>query len=163
MPQPRLPAAAEGLPISREQLERHVEALIDLLDTLDTDPDAEPSLGWTDAFWGPTNQATSDFTANANGGDDREEEHDGAEPSEDAEPSLGWTESPKQPGPSWGGHPFFLGDDLEQGTGPVRKKRPPSKTGGDVYRGCRVLGCQPTTKSQVPTQFPVRRKRRAKR
>ena len=150
------------LPTTRDQIERHIDSLIDLLDALDTDPDAEPSLGWTDAFWGPTNQATSDFMANANCGDDREEEHDGAEPSKDAEPSLGWTDNPNQDAAHWA-QTSAWGIDLEQGTGPVRKKRKPSKTGGDVYRGCRVLGCPPTTKSSVPTQFRLRPKRRAVR
>jgi hypothetical protein len=158
MPQPHLPPAAEGLPTTRQDIERHIDALIDLLDSLDTDPDAEPSLGWTDAYWGPTNQAEPNFMANANGGDDREDEHDGAEPDVDAEPSLGWTDNATQAGPPWGGHPFFHGDDLEEGVGPVRKKRPPSKTGRNVYVGCRVLGCPPKTKSSVPTKFRVRPK-----
>jgi hypothetical protein len=161
MPQPTLPAADPGLPITREQVEAHVEALIDLLDSLDADPDLEPSLGFTDTpHW--ASQDHADFMANGNGGDDRELD-DEREPSEDGEPSLGWTNNPNQLSSSWGGHPFFTADDLEQDTGPVRKKRPKSKTGGEVYRGCRVLGCPPTTKSSVPTEFRVRRKGRAKR
>lgn len=161
MPQPTLPASAEGLPISRDQIERHVEALIDLLDSLDADPDAEPNLGFTDTLdW--ASQDHPNFVANANGGDDRELDDSDLEDGADAEPSLGWTDNPNQDSlhhaqtSAWG-------HDLEQGAGPVRKKRPKSKTGSNVYRGCRILGCPPTTKSSVPTEFRVRPKRRAAR
>lgn len=41
MPQSSLPASAEGLPISRETIERHIDALIDLLNALDTDADLD--------------------------------------------------------------------------------------------------------------------------
>lgn len=139
MPQPRLPASAEGLPISREQIERHVDALIDLLDTLDGDPDAEPSLGFTDVQdrYGDT-QDGPNFAANANGGDDREDEHDGREPAVDDEPSLGWTTETNQTKPAW--HGSYMGTaDLEDGVGAVHKRRPPTKTGGAVFRGCGVL------------------------
>lgn len=120
MPQQTLPAADPGLPISRRDIERHVDALIDLLDTLDGDSDLEPdlagystgmdsregddsddepSLGWR----GPsgwlgesTNQDTPDFHANADCGRDLEDEHDGREPDVDDEWSLGWTAATDQ-------------------------------------------------------------------
>ena len=138
MPQLTLPAADIGLPISREQIERHVDALIDLLDTLDADPDDEPSLGWQTGNQSPEHhvQDAIDFTGNANAGDDREDE-DEREPSEDGEASLGWCNEGSQTG-QWAGNPL-VGIDLEDGVGPVRKKRPASKTGGAVYRGCEVL------------------------
>lgn len=137
MPQLTLPASAEGLPLTRRDIEQHVDALIDLLDHLDADPDAEPSLGFTESHYNP-DQDRSDYSANTNAGDDREDEHDGAEPSEDGEPSLGWTDNENQASPHFHGNGFY-GTDAEDGVGPVRKKRPRSKTGGAVYRGCEVL------------------------
>ena len=138
MPQPCLPASAEGLPLTRHQIERHVDALIDLLDTLDGDPDLEPSLGFTDVQdrYGDT-QDGPNFVANANAGDDREYD-DEREPGVDDEPSLGWTTETKQTAPAW--HANHLGTvDLEDGVGAVRKQRPPTKTGGAIFRGCGVL------------------------
>lgn len=138
MPQTYLPAAEPGLPISREQIERHVDVLIDLLDALDGDPDAEPSLGFTDVQdrYGETQDGTN-FIANANCGDDREEE-DEREPGVDDEPSLGWTTEINQTKPAW--HANHLGTvDLEEGVGAVHKRRPPTKTGGAIFRGCGVL------------------------
>lgn len=161
MPQPRLPAADIGLPISREQIERHVDALIDLLDTLDADPDLEPSLGFTENPYNPT-QIGTDYAANANAGDDREEE-DEREPSEDGEPSLGWTDNPNQGCAAFYGNPFY-GDDAEDGVGAVRKKRPRSKTGGAVYRGTAVLGLsEPPRNPRTFTLPTARPKRRAAR
>jgi hypothetical protein len=131
-------AADPGLPISREQIERHVDALIDLLDTLDGDPDAEPSLGFTDVQdrYGET-QDGQNFIANANGGDDREAE-DEREPDVDGEPGLGWTTEVDQTKPAWRRN--YMGTtDLEDGVGAVRKQRPPTKTGGAIFRGCGVL------------------------
>jgi hypothetical protein len=64
---------------------------------------------------------------NANRGHDLEDEHDGAEPPVDDEASLGWTHTTNQTAASW--HANNLGmTDLEEGVGPVRKKRPASKT-----------------------------------
>ena len=138
MPQPRLPASAEGLPITRDQVERHVEALIDLLDHLDADPEAEPDLGWPGGAWTPADQSDVDFTANANAGDDREADGDDLEPDVDDEPSLGWTTHSNQE-TAGRARASVWGIDLEAGVGPVKKKRSPSKTGGAVFRGCGVL------------------------
>lgn len=166
------------LPATRRQIEQHIDLLIDLLDTLD-DPDAEPSLGWPDSPYDPT-QTGPDFCGNANAGDDREEADD-LEPGEDSEASLGWTDNPNQASPHWCGvAPLYGGvdleedhdgcepgedaepdvdaenslgwgtgdsqtgswsvvTDLEQGVGAVRKKRPKSRTGAKVCRGCAVL------------------------
>lgn len=150
------------LPVTRHQIERHVDALIDLLDTLDGDPDAEPSLGFTDVQdrYGET-QDGQNFTAYANAGDDREEE-DEREPAVDDEPSLGWTTETNQTKPAWHGN--YMGiTDLEDGVGAVRKQRPPTKTGGDVYRGCRVLGHPPAKPPRNPMVLRVRPKGRAAR
>lgn len=89
MPQLTLPAAALGLPLTRRDIERHVDALIDLLDTLDADPDLEPSLGWTSSM-GHYLETPTDLIANANAGDDRESDDSDYEPDTDSEPSLGW-------------------------------------------------------------------------
>ncbi len=40
-----IPAAATGLPTNRRELEGYIHGLIDLLDTLDADPDLEPDCG----------------------------------------------------------------------------------------------------------------------
>ena len=106
MPQSSLPASAEGLPLTRRDIEQHVDALIDLLDTLDGDPDLEPA------------------------------EDD--EPDADGESSLGWTTEINQTKPAWQAN--YMGMlDLEDGVGAVRKQRPPSLTGGAVFRGAGVL------------------------
>lgn len=162
MPQPTLPAAAEGLPITREQIERHVDALIDLLDTLDGDPDLEPSLGFTDVQdrYGES-QVGPDFAANANAGDDREAD-DEREPDVDDEQSLGWTTETNQTTPAW--HANYLGTvDLEEGVGAIHKPRAASKTGGNVFRGCRVLGHPPARSPRGPMVLQVRPKGRAAR
>lgn len=122
--------------VTRQMIEAQIDLLIDALDQYDPDPDAEPSLGFTEDFYNPT-QVGPNFTANANAGDDREEE-DEREPSEDGEPSLGWTDNEKQGCAAWLGQ-SPRGDDLEEGVGPVRKKRSRSKTGGYVFRGVGVL------------------------
>ncbi|HWM81646.1 MAG TPA: hypothetical protein VNQ56_06240 [Pseudolabrys sp.] len=75
-------------PISRRDVERQIDALIDLLDHLDTDPDLEPSLGFTEHLFN-LSQAGPDFAANANSGDDRELDDEREQPVDD-EPSLGW-------------------------------------------------------------------------
>ena len=54
-----------------------IEALIDLLDTIGPDPEAEPSLGTTTAF-----DQECAWHRDAGYFDDREDEHDGREPSE---------------------------------------------------------------------------------
>jgi len=161
MPQLTLPASAEGLPLTRRDIEQHVDALIDLLDILDADPDAEPSLGFTESHYNP-DQDCPDYSANANAGDDREEE-DEREPSEDGEPSLGWTDNLNQGCAAFHGNNFY-GDDAEDGVGPVRKKRPPSKTGGSVYRGTAVLGLKEPPRNPRTFTLPMARpKRRAGR
>lgn len=145
------------LPVTRRQIERHVDALIDLLDTLDGDPDAEPSLGFTDVQdrCGES-QDGPNFIANANAGDDREDV-DEREPGVDDEPSLGWTTEINQTKPAWQAN--HLGTvDLEEGVGAVHKRRPPTKTGGDVYRGCRVLGHPPAKPPRNPMVLRVRPK-----
>jgi hypothetical protein len=143
-------------PITRQAVEAQIDLLIDLLDSLDpdpdrepdpaeSDPDAEPSLGWTAGFTPELQQQDGrGFYMNESAGSDLEDEHDGAEPGEDAEPdvdgeaSLGWTSQTDQTSPHWPGN--HLGCvDLEQGIGAVRKKRPQSRTGGKVLRGCEVL------------------------
>lgn len=124
------------LPVTRRQIEAHVDALIDLLDTLDADPDLEPSLGFTESHYNPT-QIGTDYSANANAGDDREDEHNGAEP-EEPEPSLGWTDNPNQGCAAFYGNSFY-GDDAEDGVGAVRKPRPASKTGGRIMIGAEVF------------------------
>ncbi|MCK1713607.1 MULTISPECIES: hypothetical protein [unclassified Bradyrhizobium] len=76
---------------------------------------------------------------NADAGQDMEDEHDGTEPHEDNEPSLGWTSTTDQTAPAWTAN--YLGAvDLEDGVGPVRKKRPVSRTGNRVVVGAGVLG-----------------------
>ncbi len=121
---------SSAAPISREQVERAIDALVDLLDTMDA-PDAEPSLGFTESHYNPT-QDGPDYAGNANAGDDREVQHDEWE-DEDKEPSLGWTEEGRL------GHPNSWDSDLEADAGPIRKPRPKSKTGADVFRGTAVL------------------------
>jgi hypothetical protein len=80
------------------------------------------------------------FYMNENRGQDLEDEHCGREPGEDAEPdvdgehSLGWGTGDSQTGGTWS-----CVTDLEQGTGPVRKKRPASKTGNRVLVGVEVF------------------------
>lgn len=125
------------LPVTRRQIEAQIDLLIDALDTIDADPDAEPSLGFTEDFYNPT-QVGPNFAANANAGDDREEE-DEREPTEDSEPSLGWTDNSNQAAASFHGGAGYTSGDFEQGEGAVRKKRPRSKTGGYVFRGVGVL------------------------
>jgi hypothetical protein len=141
------------LPVTRQAVEAQIDLLINLLDTLDGDADLEldtdlehagddePSLGWTAGFMPEfQRQEGRGFYMNANGGRDLEDEHDGAESGEDAEPdvdgepSLGWTSHINQASAAWQAN--HLGTvDLEQGVGAVRKKRPASKTGGNVCRG----------------------------
>lgn len=127
------------LPVTRRQVEAQITALIDLLDTLDADPDAEPSLGFSNGGYRPEDQMQEgyDFAMNANRGDDCEEE-DEREPHEDGEASLGWTSTFNQTSPGWLAN--HLGTvDLEDGAGPVRKKRPASKTGNRVLVGVEVF------------------------
>jgi len=97
------------LPVTRRQVEAQITALIDLLDTLDADPDAEPSLGWTQSS-GHYLETPADLLGNANAGDDREDD-DEREPSEDSEASLGWRNEGSQTG-YWAGNPL-VGIDLE--------------------------------------------------
>ena len=119
--------------ISRRDVESQIDALIELLDTLDPDPDAEPSLGSVNpsTYGEPLPWA-------AGGSDDREDEHDGCEPDEGGEPSLGWTENANQASAHFHGTSIH-GVDAEDGVGPVRKKRPPSKTGRRIMVGAEVF------------------------
>jgi hypothetical protein len=147
------------LPVTRQAVEAQIDALIDLLDTIDADPDDEPSLGYCSTSWEHAPQTGVDFTGNANAGDDREDE-DECEPSEDGEASLGWLNEGPQTG-QWSGNPL-VGTDLEDGIGPVRKKRPRSKTGGAVYRGTAVLGLSEPPQNPRTFALPMARpKRRA--
>ena len=128
------------LPVTRRQIEAQVDALIDLLDTLDADPDDEPSLGFSNGGFRPEDQPQERdaFQSYWDAGHDHEDEHDGAEPDVDGEASLGWTTQDNQATPHWRAN--HMGTvDLEDGVGAVRKKRPVSKTGGKVLRGCAVL------------------------
>ena len=122
------------LPVTRQAVEAQIDALIDLLDTIDADPDLEPSLGWQTGNQSPEHhvQDAIDFTGNANAGDDREDE-DEREPDFDGEASLGWRNEGSQTG-QWAGNPL-VGTDLEDGVGAVRKPRPASKTGGRIMIG----------------------------
>lgn len=119
------------LPVTRQTIEQQIAALIDLLDTLDPDPDLEPSLGWSQPAGHPL-ETPSALLRNANAGDDREED-DEREPDEDGEPSLGWTESGHL------GHPYSWDSDRELATGPIRKTRPNSKTGKRIMVGAEVF------------------------
>jgi len=124
------------LPVTRRAVEAQIDHLIDLLDSLDPDPDAEPSLGFTDDSYNPT-QVGPNFAANGNCGDDREDD-DEREPDVDGEASLGWTSQINQASPHWQAN--HLGTvDLEQGVGAVRKPRPASKTGGRIMVGAEVF------------------------
>lgn len=46
MPATTVAAADLGLPLNRHRIERAIEALIELLDASEPDPDLEPSLGY---------------------------------------------------------------------------------------------------------------------
>lgn len=127
MPQAHLPADDIGLPVSRETIERHINALIDLLDTLDVDSDLEPdltdaatdregddpdyepdthdepSLGFSTGGHYPENQVQDGFSfhMNTDAGRGLEDEHDGAEPDVDDEPMGGWANEGDQTSPRW--------------------------------------------------------------
>jgi hypothetical protein len=113
---------------------------MEMLNGLDGDGDAEPYLGWQTANQWPEGhpQDGLDFCANANAGDDREEE-DEREPPVDDEPSLGWTHTVNQTSTDWAANHVHGTTDLEQGTDPVRKKRAASKTGNRVVWCAEVL------------------------
>lgn len=126
-------------PITRQAVEARIDLLIDMLNQMDGDSDLEPSLGWQTANQWPEGHAQvgPDFTANANAGDDREEE-DEREPHEDSEPSLGWTSTVNQASTDWAANGLGA-TDLEEGVGPVRKRRPASRTGKRVVYCAEVL------------------------
>lgn len=127
---------------TRQQVEAQISLLIDLLDQLDPDPDLEPSLGFSTDGHRPEDQVQEGdaYDVYWDAGDDHEGEHTGEEPDVDGEPSLGWTDNPNQASPHWSQvAPLCSGPDLEEGVGAVRKKRPESRTGGKVLRGCEVL------------------------
>jgi len=77
-----------------------------------------------------------DFHGDMNAGDDREDE-DEREPDVDSEASLGWSATTNQTLPAWQANNLGM-IDLEDGVGPVRKKRPASKTGNRVVVGWRA-------------------------
>ena len=127
-------------PISRQVVEAQIDLLIDMLNTLDGDPDTEPSLGFSNGGFRPEDQPQGGigFHMNYNRGLDLEDEHDGAEPDGDGEPSLGWTHTTNQTTADW--HANNLGMvDMEQGAGAIRKVRPESKTGNSVRYCAEVL------------------------
>ncbi|ABE62813.1 hypothetical protein Nham_2015 [Nitrobacter hamburgensis X14] len=127
-------------PIRRQVVEAQIDLLIDMLNTMDGDNDLEPSLGFSNGGFRPEDQPQEGFgfAMNANAGDDCEDEHDGAEPTEDGEASLGWTSTFNQASASWQAN--HLGTiDLEEGVGAVRKNRPVSRTGGRVLVGVEVF------------------------
>lgn len=72
-------------PAERRKVEDEIERLIGLLDTTDTNPDDEPSLGWPNAL-GPQQFGSTPGRLD----DDREDDGDDLEPDEDGEFSLGW-------------------------------------------------------------------------
>jgi hypothetical protein len=94
-----------------------------MLNTMDGDPDVETSS----AHWLETPEG---LPANANAGDDREDE-DEREPPVDDEPSLGWAHTINQTAAAWQANNLGM-MDLEEGVGPVRKARPASRTGDQV-------------------------------
>jgi hypothetical protein len=110
---------------------------MEMLNDLDGDSDAEPSLGWT-ASGGHYLETPEDLIGNANAGDDREHE-DEREPPVDDEPSLGWTHTTNQTSTDWTANHVWGATDLEDGVGPVRKKRPASKIGNHVVYCAEVL------------------------
>jgi hypothetical protein len=125
----------------RAEARDEIERLIAFLDATEPDADTEPSLGWQTGNQWPEghHQDAVDFHGDANSGDDREAE-DEREPDMDDEPSLGWTTQTNQTSAGWQGNPpLGAGNDLEQGIGPVRKKRPASKTGNNVRYFAEVL------------------------
>src|SRR5688572_10853976 len=76
---------------TRQTLGLAIEALIEFLDAVGSDPEAEPSLGNPEQM----NQEHA-WSYNAGTCDEREGEHDGTEPDVDGEPSLGATHSLNQ-------------------------------------------------------------------
>jgi hypothetical protein len=139
MPQARLQADAIGLPVTRQAVEAQIDLLIDLLDSLDGDPDTEPSLGWLTGNQWPEGhpQDAIDLHGDMNAGDDREDE-DEREPPVDDEASLGWTSTTNQTAPAWQANHLGM-TDMEQGVGAVHKKRPASRTGNNVVWCAEVL------------------------
>lgn len=113
MPNALVPAAARGLPpvtrvspAVRRQLEAAVERLIAVLDTLDGDPDLEPSTGFSAAGVADEVEIDADEENSLGWSEsegergslycadrDLEDEHDGCEPDADEEPSIGWSEA----------------------------------------------------------------------
>lgn len=103
MPNPPVPATAEGLPgvliHPREQLRRlrarmaeAVERLLEVIDAIDGDPDMEPSLGsvYQPSIWYPDVPWAQGVT------DDREADGDDLEfTGDENEPSLGAPENPR--------------------------------------------------------------------
>ena len=151
-------------PVTRQAVEAQIDALIDFLDAIDEDPDLEPSLGFSNGGYRPEDQPQEGdaFHSYWDAGHDHEDEHDGAEPDVDGEASLGWRNEGSQTG-QWAGNPL-VGTDLEDGVGAVRKKWPPSKTGGNVYRGTAVLGLkEPPQNPRTLTMPMANPKRRAAR
>jgi hypothetical protein len=122
--------------ITRQQVEKLIAILVDHLDQFD-DPDLEPSLGFSTGGCFPENQSQVGDAADA--GLDLEDEHDGCEPDGDREPSLGWTSTFNQTSTDWAANHMHGATDLEQGVGPVKKKRPASKTGNSVVYCAEVL------------------------
>jgi hypothetical protein len=85
--------------VQRRRIEAAVEAMLDALDAMDApEEDLEPSLGSSETHPSPSYfVTTNDRSAHqldwsSGSRDDREEEHDGAEPDVHDEPSLGWTD-----------------------------------------------------------------------
>jgi hypothetical protein len=124
----------------RKEAAAAIERLIAFLDATEADPDAEPSLGFSNGGFRPEDQPQDGwgFHMNANGGHDEEDEHDGAEPDVDHEPSLGWTHTTNQTATAWAANNLGM-IDLEEGVGAVRKARPASKTGPNVRWCAQVL------------------------
>ena len=123
----------------RAKCERAVDRLLAVLDLIDGDPDAEPSLGFAEPRQNPHAYGALDQTHIAEGAtDDREDEHDGREPDEDAEDTLGRTEAIDQSRRQVGA------DDLEPSLGsppPSNPRRILPTAAGKAKRGARARPC----------------------
>lgn len=118
----------ELTPSRRRALAAAAQALVDLLDALDSDADLEPDAddedGGDDEPSGDEDEPSlGSLSARelqigwADGGmADREDEHDGAEPDEDGEPALGATTATNQDH-AWVDHSGWCGDESEPSLG----------------------------------------------
>ncbi|WAJ27404.1 hypothetical protein [Antarcticirhabdus aurantiaca] len=73
----------------RDRIAAEIERLVGMLDAIDGDTDAEPSLGWPDGELRQIGGVSATDDREDDAGDDRE-------PDEDCEPILGWSEGEDQ-------------------------------------------------------------------